>query len=88
MTFLDPWRLLLLAAPVALAVAYVVRQRTRQKYAVRFTSVDLLASVAPKRPGWQRHLPAVGLLAALVLLVVGVAPTGADDAASPSSAAR
>jgi Ca-activated chloride channel family protein len=72
MTLLAPWRMLLLAAPIALAAAYIVRQRTRQKYALRFTSVDLLASVAPRRPGWQRHLPAVGLLAALVLLVVGV----------------
>ena len=40
---------------------------------MRFTSVDLLASVAPRRPGWQRHLPAAGLLAAVVLLVFGVA---------------
>ena len=60
MTFLDPWRLVFLIIPVLLAIAYVVRQRARQKYAVRFTSVELLASVAPRRPGWQRHLPAVG----------------------------
>jgi Ca-activated chloride channel family protein len=73
MTFLDSWRLVFLIVPVVLLIAYVVRQRQRQKYAVRFTSVDLLASVAPRRPGWQRHLPAAGLLAAVVLLVLGVA---------------
>jgi Ca-activated chloride channel family protein len=73
MTFLNPAWLLLLFVPLALAVAYIVRQRSRQKYALRFTSVDLLASVAPRRPGWQRHLSAVGLLAALVLLVAAVA---------------
>jgi Ca-activated chloride channel family protein len=73
MKFLDSWRLVFLIVPVLLAIAYVVRQRARQKYAVRFTSVDLLASVAPRRPGWQRHLPAVGLLAAVVLLVFGIA---------------
>jgi Ca-activated chloride channel family protein len=40
---------------------------------VRFTSVDLLASVAPRRSGWQRHIPAGALLAALALLVIGFA---------------
>jgi Ca-activated chloride channel family protein len=73
MRFLDSWRLVFLLVPVLLLAAYIVRQRQRQKYAVRFTSVDLLASVAPRRPGWQRHLPAAGLLAAIVLLVFGVA---------------
>jgi Ca-activated chloride channel family protein len=73
MTFLDSWRLVFLVVPILLLVAYVIRQRQRQKYAVRFTSVDLLASVAPRRPGWQRHLPAAGMLAAIALLVFGVA---------------
>ncbi len=73
MTFLASWRLLLLAAPVALLVAYLVVQQLRRKAVVRFTSVDMLASVAPRRPGWQRHIPAAALLAALVLLVIGFA---------------
>ena len=78
MTFLSPARLLLLAVPVALLVAYLIAQRLRRRDVVRFTSVDLLASVAPRRPGWQRHLPAAGLLLALVCLTVGFArPTAA-----------
>jgi Ca-activated chloride channel family protein len=73
MSFGSPWWLLLLLAPVAIAVAYVLVQRARQRAVVRFTSVELLASVAPRRPGWQRHVSAVGMLAALVLLVLAVA---------------
>ena len=65
MDFLSPIRLVLLAVPAALLVAYVVAQRVRRKYAVRFTSVELLASVAPRRPGWQRHVPTVAMLFAL-----------------------
>ena len=73
MTFLSPGWLVLLLAPMALLGAYVLTQRARRRYTVRFTSVDLLASVAPRRPGWQRHIPAVALLGALTLLVLGVA---------------
>jgi Ca-activated chloride channel family protein len=73
MTFLSAWRLLFLVAPAALLVAYLVAQRARPKIVARFTSVDMLASVAPRRPGWQRHLSAGILLGALVLLVVGFA---------------
>jgi Ca-activated chloride channel family protein len=73
MTFLASWRLLLLLLPVALLVAYLLVQRSRRKVAVRFTSVDLLASVAPRRSGWQRHLASGALLGALVLLVIGFA---------------
>jgi Ca-activated chloride channel family protein len=73
MTFLASWRLLLLLVPVALLVAYLLVQRSRRKVAVRFTNVDLLASVAPRRSGWQRHLASGALLGALVLLVIGFA---------------
>jgi Ca-activated chloride channel family protein len=81
-SFEEPWRLAILAAPLALLVAYVVAQRARRKYALRFTSVDLLASVAPKRPGWQRHVSAVLMLAAVSALVLGFAkPTTAKKVA-------
>ena len=69
MNFLAPGRLWLLLAVVALLAGYVVVQRQRRHYAARFTNLDLLASVAPKRPGWRRHVAAAALLAALVILV-------------------
>jgi Ca-activated chloride channel homolog len=73
MTFASPGRLWLLAAVAALAVAYIVLQRRRSRYAVRFTNLALLDKVAPKRPGWRRHLPAGLFLAMLVPMVVGFA---------------
>jgi len=73
MTFQSAWRLVLLAAPIALLVAYLVMQRRRHAQVVRFTSLDLLDSVAPKRSGWQRHVPAASLLLALTVLVLAFA---------------
>lgn len=67
--FLEPGRLWLLLAVAALGVAYLVTARRRKSYAVRFTNVALLDRVAPKRPGWRRHLPAVALLLALAGMV-------------------
>lgn len=69
MTFLAPNRLWLLAGVAALAGAYLVLQRRRRHYALRFTKLDLLASVAPRRPGWRRHLPAAAMALALAMLV-------------------
>jgi Ca-activated chloride channel family protein len=66
--FEAPERLLLLAAVLALVAVYVWLQRRRPSYAVRFTELDLLASVAPKTPGWRRHLPAALLLLSRVAL--------------------
>ena len=42
---------MLLVAPLALLVAYVLVQRRRHTQVLRFTSVDLLDSVAPQRSG-------------------------------------
>lgn len=73
MTWQSPERLWLLLAVAALAVAYVVMQRRRSRYAVRFTNLKLLDRVAPKRPAWRRHVPAGLFLAMLGLLTVGFA---------------
>ena len=73
MTFLSGWRLVLLVAPAALLVAYVLVQRRRHSQVLRFTSVDLLDSVAPERSGWQRHVPAAALLVSLVVLTLAFA---------------
>jgi Ca-activated chloride channel homolog len=72
-SFLAPWRLLLLTVPIALLVAYVVMQRRRTRYAMRFTNVELLDSVAPDKPGWRRHIAAIGLLTGLVVASMAAA---------------
>jgi Ca-activated chloride channel homolog len=72
-TFLEPFLLLgLLLLPVLLGL-YLWAQRRRQRYAVRFTNLDLLANLAPRRPAWRRHVPPVLYLAAIAALVVGLA---------------
>lgn len=73
MSFLDPDRLWLLALPVALAVAYIAAQARRSTYAVRFANIALLDRVAPDRPGWRRHVSAIGLLLALVAITLSIA---------------
>jgi Ca-activated chloride channel family protein len=60
------WGLLLV--PIALA-AYLLAQRRRARFAVRFTNMELLASVAARSPQWHRYLPpALSLLAFAALL--------------------
>ncbi len=79
MTFLAAGRLWLLLLVVGLAAAYVLLQGRRKDYAVRFTNLDLLASVAPSRPGWRRHVPAAAMAVALAGLVVGLARPARDE---------
>ena len=81
MSFLEPGRLALGLVVLGLAAGYVAMQVWgRQRYAVRFTNVALLASVAPRRPGWRRHVPAALLLLALASMVVALArPTRSEQ---------
>ena len=72
-SFLGPWRLLLLFVVVALGVTYALFQKRRSKYAVRFTNLALLESLAPNRPGWRRHITAAVQLFALAALVLAFA---------------
>lgn len=71
--FVAPWWFLLLLAVGLLTAGYVVAQRVRRKRVLRFTNLELLEKVAPKRERWSRHVPAAFLLAALALLTVALA---------------
>ena len=73
MSFLEPQWLVLLAGVAALAAVYLVLQARRRHYAVRFTNLDLLSTIAPRRPGWRRHLPAAAVAVGLAALVVSLA---------------
>jgi Ca-activated chloride channel homolog len=64
------WTLLLV--PVALA-AYLLAQRRRSRYTVRFTNLDLLANVVSAKPRWRRHLPPAFYLLALAALLISLA---------------
>ena len=76
--FRAPERLWLLLGVAALAISYLVMARRRASYAVRFTNLALLDAVAPKRPGFRRHLPAVLLLLALSGMVGAFAQPARD----------
>ncbi|MEU6642799.1 VWA domain-containing protein [Saccharomonospora sp. NPDC046836] len=73
MSFLAPGRLWLLLGVAALLGAYLLLQRRRSRYAMRFTNLPLLERVAAATPGWRRHVPAGLFLSMLALLVVGFA---------------
>ena len=72
MTFERPLLLLaLLAVPVALAL-YVLAERRRMRYAIRFTNLDVLASVVGDRYR-RRFVPLALFLLALAALCIGMA---------------
>jgi Ca-activated chloride channel family protein len=73
MHFLSPEWLWLLPVVGLLAAAYVWLQFRKRKYVARFSNLELLSSVAPRRPGWRRHLTFALLLIGLTVLSVGVA---------------
>jgi Ca-activated chloride channel family protein len=73
MSFATPWVLWgLLIVPIGLLVYWLV-QRRRNKYAARFTNLDLLANIVDASPGRRRHIPALLALASLAALVVAMA---------------
>jgi Ca-activated chloride channel family protein len=77
--FTAPWWFLLLFAVVALVVGYVLVQKARRRRTLRFTNLELLERVAPKRQGWARHVPPVLLVIALMLLTTAMAGPTAEQ---------
>ena len=84
--FAHKWFLLFLLVVLGLVGLYIVVQLARQKRMLRFANMELLESVAPKRPTRWRHLPAILLVAPLLLLTIAMAgPT--HDARIPRNRA-
>jgi Ca-activated chloride channel homolog len=76
-TFLAPAWLWLFLIVAGLIAVYVAQQFLRRRYALRFSNVNLLRAVAPRRPGWRRHLAASLLFFCLSWGVVALArPAG------------
>ncbi len=62
----------LVAIPLFVGL-YTVAGRRRRRSAARFASPALIPNLVPYAPGWRRHVPAAFAIAALGLLVVGIA---------------
>ncbi|BBZ07556.1 UPF0353 protein [Mycolicibacterium doricum] len=71
--FEHPWFFLFLIVVLGVAGLYVIVALARQRRVLRFANMELLQSVAPNRPSRWRHLPAILLVASLLLLTVAMA---------------
>jgi Ca-activated chloride channel family protein len=71
--FEHAWFFLFLLVVIGLVALYIVVQLARHKRMLRFANMELLESVAPKRPSRWRHLPAILLVTSLVLFTVAMA---------------
>jgi Ca-activated chloride channel homolog len=76
--FLEPAWLLATLPVLAVAAVYVWRQFRRRQYAMRFTNVDLLRTLAPKGLGWRRHVSAAAFLLSLLILAAALARPSID----------
>jgi Ca-activated chloride channel family protein len=66
------WLLGLLAIPL-LVLVYLLVGRRHKRAADRFANPVLVPNLVPSGPGWRRYVPFAIALAALALLVVGIA---------------
>jgi Ca-activated chloride channel homolog len=71
--FEHAWFFLFLLVALGLVGLYIVVQMARHKRMLRFANMELLESVAPKRPSRWRHLPAILLITSMVLFTVAMA---------------
>jgi Ca-activated chloride channel family protein len=71
--FAHAWFFLFLLVVLGIAALYVVMQLARQRRMLRFANMELLESVAPKRPSRWRHLSAILLVLSLLLFTIAMA---------------
>jgi Ca-activated chloride channel family protein len=73
MSFLWPNMLWLLLLVPVLIFVYILRQRRRQKYAVRYASLSLVRDALGRGPGIRRHIPPILLLIGLTVMLFAIA---------------
>src|SRR5262245_32149464 len=73
MTFEWPQMLIALLALPIVAGLYLLAQRRRRAYALRFASLPLLAQVATAGPGWRRHVPPLLYALSLAAMLIALA---------------
>jgi Ca-activated chloride channel family protein len=73
MSFIWPSALLLLIVVAGLAVLYVLAQRRRNRYALRYANLSLVREAIGKGPGWRRHVPPALFILSLAFMAIAVA---------------
>lgn len=73
MSFGTPALLAALALVPVLLVLYIAYERQARRRATTIVSPALAAAVTPRRAGWRRHVPVVGGLTAVALLLAALA---------------
>jgi Ca-activated chloride channel family protein len=62
----------LILVPV-LIVMYILAQRRRQRYALRYASLSLVKEALGRGPGWRRHVPPALFIASLAVMLFALA---------------
>ncbi|MCL1839295.1 MAG: VWA domain-containing protein [Propionibacteriaceae bacterium] len=79
MSFVEPYRLLLLAIVPILVIVYVFLVLRKNKSGIRFTNTTILGKVTTKQSQWRRHLAVALSLASLITLVVAWARPNGEE---------
>jgi Ca-activated chloride channel homolog len=71
--FAHPWLFAFVVVPAAIVGLYLAVLFARRRRVLRFANMEVLESVAPRRSARWRHLPAVLLVIAMLLIAVALA---------------
>jgi Ca-activated chloride channel family protein len=73
MEFLWPFMLLFLLLVPVIVILYILAQRRRQRYALRYASLSLVKEALGRGPGRRRHIPPALFIASLAVMLFALA---------------